>query len=152
MKELGYFIDPEGTVKTFGKFIPYDSEEKWNSPGHEESFVTEIVDTFYFSILGYEYNKQKSFYTNAIDLSISGCALILNDSYSDEDTSILGYLPTNPTNEQYEQLDSINKQIKDKFKKMRLYDFEESGIEENEYSSLEQCLEMKKDNLNKRHK
>ena len=118
MKEQGIIIYQDGKYEIFGQHVCADQVNYSKLPSHEESFIKEVKESFLFKLSNLEYDKEKNLYQNAISLSQEGVVLIFNNQLSTQDeTQILSYVPSNPTDE---QINTLETSLKDKLKSIRI--------------------------------
>lgn len=105
MKEKGFIIFEDGMLLPFGIYTCPDEVSYLDTPTHEEDFIREVVPSIVFKFFDHTYNKDESFYQNAINLSLEGIFMIINNQKEKNGPSeILVYAPQNPTEEQLNTL------------------------------------------------
>lgn len=108
MTEGGFLIFQNGETLSFGEYVPTDHPKYHEIPGHEKSFINEIVPSMRFKLLcyDYEYDYSISYYHNALLLSQEGVMMIINNQQTMTSPSeVLCYMPLNPTEEQIKSLE-----------------------------------------------
>lgn len=105
MKEQGIIIFENGESLSFGTYYCQNQVEYLNTPGHEESFINEILTNMHFKLSDYVYDDDLSFYQNSLLFSLQGMMIIVNNQLTtDSENQILAYVPSNPTEEQLTSL------------------------------------------------
>ena len=105
MAEQGMIILEDGTKLSFGTYYCPDDPMYFTTPTHEKSFNNEIVPSFEFRSSDHIYNEDLSLYHNALQFSLDGMIVILNNQASTQaPTSVLAYVPMVPTEEQLNAL------------------------------------------------
>ncbi|MBE6146898.1 MAG: hypothetical protein E7168_01030 [Firmicutes bacterium] len=146
MVESGLIIYKDGTVEYFGRHVCTDEETYIESSTHEESFIKEIVESLNFKFSNLQYNYDNSFYQNALELSLNGEMIIINNQLTtDSPTEILGYVPQEPTEEQLQSL--LTDELQEKLNTMeikRLYEFQSLDFDDYlEYETIEEYRNAK---------
>ena len=143
MVESGFIIYKDGTIDFFGKHVCTDEPNYVDDPTHEKSFINEIVNSMNFKFYELSYDTTNSFYQNALELSLDGEIIIINNRLTTTSKEeIMGYVPQEPTEEQLESLDS--EELKEKLAKIkiqRLYEFQ--SLDFNDYLEYENLEEYK---------
>lgn len=143
MKEQGIIIFPDGESLSFGNQVYTDQPNYLSSPGHEESFKSEIVSSFEFKLSGLEYDFNKNLYQNALELSLIGALFIFNNTLkTTSKQESLCYVPELPSEEQLLALrendyDSI-------FEINNIYEFHSNDFDDyQEYNSFHDYINSK---------
>lgn len=145
MQEQGIIIYQDGTYDVFGKHVCTDQLEYFDLPSHENSFKKEVKDNFNFKLSGLEYDTEKTLYENAIELSRDGVIWIFNNQLTTKaDSEILSYVPTTPTEEQFQTLEVSLKDKLDNIKIKQIVEFNSEDLEDHIiYDSFEEYIDIK---------
>ena len=105
-----------------------------------------MLESLNFKFNNLQYNYDNSFYQNALELSLNGEMIIINNQLTtDSLTEILGYVPQEPTEEQLQSL--LTDELQEKLNTMeikRLYEFQSLDFDDYlEYETIEEYRNAK---------
>ena len=144
MDKCGIVIFSDGSVLTFGKMSYVDQKDYLTAPGHEESFIKEIVSSMHFKLSGIEYDDNETLYKNIPNLAFNGLIIILNNkTLSTDKERIISQLGPALTEDQVYSLNGLEDIIN--IQEQATIEYLSDTIDDyREYDNLKQYLEYRK--------
>ena len=147
MKEQGIVIFQDGSSLKFGKMVYMNQDDYFDSPGHEESFIDEVLTSFEFISTGLEYDYEKNLYVNCCSFSQHGLIVVFNNRLSlDDPENILVYVTSKPSIEQLATIETLEIANIDN---QDVFEFLSDDLDDNiQYDNLHDYVSVKEREIN----